>query len=181
MWQVLRQVFYQPRYFSLFTAIVFIVLTAALLLPNYTILVQILASEVVSVWSKMVFVLSLYGTITTNYTLFSAANLLSVAVLFGVNITLLVYYIRRRQTAKGGVTAQVASVGGLVSSILGIGCAACGSVVLTALLGMFGASGLLMLLPFHGVEFGLLGLLLLFISVRFLIKKIQDPLVCPTF
>ena len=59
-----------------------------------------------------------------------------------------------------------------------MGCAACGSVILTAFLGTIGAGGLLLLLPFHGAEFGIIGLLLLCASIRYLIKKIAEPLVC---
>ena len=102
-----------------------------------------------------------------------------VAVLFGINIALLTYYIRRRQEKTGNTKASLASLGGIVSAGLGIGCAACGSVVLTSLLGMFGAGSLLLLLPLHGAEFGIVGLILLLVSIRYLIKRIQDPLVCP--
>jgi hypothetical protein len=101
------------------------------------------------------------------------------SVLFGVNIALFTYYIRRRQSLQSSTGVQVAGIAGLVSSLFGIGCAACGSVIVTGLLGLFGASSLLLLLPFHGAEFGLLGLGLFVISIHYLSLRVDDPLVCP--
>jgi hypothetical protein len=45
---------------------------------------------------------------------------------------------------------------------------------------LFGAGGLLALLPFHGAEFGVLGVILLGFSMQQLAKRINDPLVCPS-
>jgi len=148
-------------------------------LPNWTIFKQIVFSGSVGVWAKMQFVLSLYGSIFTNFTLWSGLYLVLIAVLFGINIALLTFYIRRRQEASLGKRAQLASIGGIVSASLGIGCAACGSVIITSVLALFGATSLLTLLPFHGQEFGFLGLILLLFSIHYLMKRINDPLVCP--
>lgn len=174
---VLKRVFGELRYTLLASGIAVMVLSATLLLPNLAVITQVFGIEI-GLWSKMVFLFTLYGTLFSNYTILSAVNLFVISVLFGVNIALLVYYIRRQQVASKNVTAHATSIGGLVSGLLGIGCAACGSVVLTALVGTFGASSLLVLLPFHGAEFGLLGVAFLGISIRYLIKRINDPLVC---
>lgn len=175
---VLKRVFSQLRYTVLASSIAMIVLSASLLLPNLGVITQVFGTSGLNVLSKLSFFLTLYGTLFTNYSLLSAVNLILISVLFGINIALLVYYIRRQQVASANVTAHMTSLGGLVSGLLGIGCAACGSVVLTALLGTFGASGFLVLLPFHGAEFGLLGVVFLGLSIRYLIKRINDPMVC---
>ncbi len=176
---VLKRVFRHPRYVVGALAVSGLVFSAALLLPNWSAIVQVVGSGAISVGDKLLFLFTLYGTLTTNFTLFSALLLTITALFFGVNIALLTFYIRRRQEASSGTVAHFASLGGLVSAMLGIGCAACGSVVLTGLLGLFGAGGLLLLLPFGGVEFGVFGVVLLVVSIRYLIKRITDPIVCP--
>ncbi|MCA9353929.1 MAG: hypothetical protein KC877_00230 [Candidatus Kaiserbacteria bacterium] len=178
---VLTRVFRHRRYVFGAALVAFAVLTAGVMLPNWGILVQILFSGSIGLGAKLSFVFSLYGSIFTNFTVFSALYLLLIAVLFGINVGILTFYIRRRQTKRTeGAAAHLASIGGIVSAMLGIGCAACGSVVITAVLGLFGATGLLLLLPFHGIEFGVLGLILLIVSIRYLMRRINDPIVCPT-
>ena len=58
-----------------------------------------------------------------------------------------------------------------------MGCAACGSFLLTSLT-LAGASGVLTLLPLGGSEFGIIGAVLLALAIYMTAKKIQDPLVC---
>jgi hypothetical protein len=176
---VLHRVFSQTQYSVVAGGVVLLAISAALLLPHWQIIAQIGSSGSVGLWSKLSFLVSLYGTIGTSFTIFSGSILILSVVLFGINIALLIFYIRRRQsTSNAGGTASLVSLGGAVSAVLGIGCAACGSVILTAVLGLLGAGGLLVLLPFHGVEFGVLGVVLLLVSCWYLIKKIDDPLVC---
>jgi len=67
-----------------------------------------------------------------------------------------------------------------VSGIFGVGCAACGSVIVSSLLLLVGAGGVLTILPFHGAEFGVLGIIFLWFSIYQLSKRIDDPLVCPS-
>ena len=84
---------------------------------------------------------------------------------------------------RGGTSSLrgtgLSSIGGLVSGIFGIGCAACGTFIFTSVLTLFGVGGILAYLPFGGEEFGFLGVGLLLYSLYTLTKKITDPLVCP--
>ncbi len=160
------------------SGVAFVVLSAALLLPNYDSIVQVTTSDSVNLGVKLSFLASLYGSLITNFTLISAGYLLTTAILFGINISLLIYYIRRQQVKSDNIAAHLTSLGGIVSATFGIGCAACGSIILTALLTTFGAGGLILWLPFHGVEFSVLGIILLCFSVYYLSKKISNPLVC---
>lgn len=175
---VLRRVFRHGRYVMVAIGVALTAFSAALLLPHWNTLGQVWGSDVVDLKTKVSFFFSLYGTIGSSFTTFSRSVLLLTVILLGINMALLIFYIRRRQEASGGRAAQLAGVGGVVSAVLGIGCAACGSVILTAVLSFFGAGGLLLLLPFHGVEFGVLGIVLLLVSIRYLIKRINDPTVC---
>jgi hypothetical protein len=160
------------------TVVAFIFLSAALLLTNRSLLLTVLASEAIGVAQKLAFIVSLYGTIVTNFTLLSASYLVLVSILFGVNIALLVFYIRRRRTTQGDTRMKVANIGGLISAVFGLGCMACGSVVLSALIGVTGATAVIASMPFHGFEFGVIGVVLLLISIRYMLKRVGDPLTC---
>lgn len=175
---VLLRVFRNTRYTLMAGGVAFMVLSATLLLPNLGAITQVFAAGSVSLSAKLSFLVSLYGTILTNFNLLSATNLVLIAVLFGVNISLVTYYIRRQQVASSNTKVHAASMGGLVSGVLGIGCAACGSIILTALLGTFGAGSFIVLLPFHGAEFGLIGIALMLASIYYVSARINDPLVC---
>ncbi len=121
----------------------------------------------------------MYGMMTTNFTLFSATYTILIALLFSINISMLLYYILRQRRifkdVKGGVGV---GLGGLVSGFLGIGCASCGTFVFTAILSLFGISWILVYLPLKGQELGLLAIGLLIYSIRIINKKINAPMVC---
>ncbi|MCA9362414.1 hypothetical protein KC906_03485, partial [Candidatus Kaiserbacteria bacterium] len=125
---VLQRVFRHPRYVVSALLVMFLSFSAALLLPNLTALKQVWLSGSVGFGVKLQFLLSLYGSLGSNFSFFSATMLVITAVLFGINIALLTFYIRRRQEVSHTTTAHWASIGGAVSAILGIGCAACGTV-----------------------------------------------------
>tara|TARA_B100000745_G_scaffold187366_2_gene122903 strand:- start:54454 stop:54843 length:390 start_codon:yes stop_codon:yes gene_type:complete len=120
----------------------------------------------------------LYGSILTNFTTFSALYTITIALLFGVNIVVLVHYVRTTRKIRTSNKGTWTSFGGIVSGFLGVGCASCGTFILTGLLGLFGAAGSLVFLPLGGEEFGLLGIVLLVYSIYTLLKKIDRPLVC---
>lgn len=172
-------VFAKPAYVLTASLIAWMVFTVAVLLPNIQLIGVVVFSNTASVVEKINFFLSLYGSIGTNFTPLSALSTIAIAILFGINLTLLVYYLRRVRGAAGGVTAtNVAGIGGLVSGMLGIGCAACGTFVLTSVLALIGAGSIVAYLPFGGEEFGFIGIGLLLHSIALLLKKIERPLVC---
>jgi len=117
----------------------------------------------------------LFGSIQTNFSPTSATYTIAIAVLFGINIALLAYYIRSRQSSVISSGATL-SISGLVSGVFGIGCAACGTFILTSFLSAFGAVGVLSFLPFSGEEFGFLGVGLLVYSIYVISRKINSPL-----
>lgn len=179
-WSVLKTVFSKFRYLLIAVIVSLLVFSFAVWLPNFSLLSQVLHPDSAGTISeKANFVFSLYGSIGTNFSIVSASYTIAIAILFGINIALLAYYIRR---ARGGArnvgSSGAAGIGGLVSGIFGIGCAACGTFIFTSVLALFGATGLLVFLPFGGEEFGFIGVGLLVYSVYLLTKKINDPLVC---
>lgn len=179
LFTVLKQVFGKVEYLLLFLGSSVLVFLGAMTVRNFSLLGQIFGSESFSIWQKFLFIVSFIGSVNETFGFIGSILLIVIAILFALNLTLLVFYIRKiKSLLKGSKRIHAVGIGGLVSGLLGIGCAACGSIVLTAILSSIGASGLLILLPFHGSEFGLLGVALLAFSIYELIKRINEPLVC---
>ena len=172
-----KQVFSSVRYLTIAGITAFAVFALSTWLPNLKLIGTIITSSTVSVFDKLSFLVSLLGSIQTNFTVFSASYTIAIAVLFGINVAMVVYYMSRRKKflQQSGVAA---SAGGLMAGMLGIGCAACGTLVLAPLLSLIGVGGLVAILPFSGQEFGILGVGVLGFSIFSTAKKIQNPLLC---
>lgn len=169
----------EPRSFLLSVGIAGVVFTGAVWLPNLSLLLVVIGSAA-SVSEKLIFLGTLYQSIGTNFTIVAATYTILIAILFGVQITLLYYYIRKTKTNRASLrSVGGAGIGGLVAGVFGIGCAACGTFILTTVLSLVGAAGLLSFLPLKGAEFGFLGVGLLLYSMWLLIKKIDAPNICP--
>lgn len=96
---------------------------------------------------------------------------LPLAALFGLNAALVFRYMRDQVRINH---AAGASVAGILIGLLGIGCAACGSVLLSSLLG----AGAIAALPFGGQEFAWLGLVIMAAATMNIAAKIADPVAC---
>ena len=172
-----KQVFVLKKYLLIGTITAFLVFALAVWLPNFRLIVGVMTSSVADFSDRWGILAGLFGSISTNFTIISATYTIMIAVLFGINLAMLIYYMsRNRENAgSGGITA---GVGGLVSGFFGIGCAACGTIVLGPLLALIGVGGVVALLPFGGQEFGFLGVGLLGFSVFLIAKKISAPAIC---
>jgi len=137
-------------------------------LPNLQLL-SILWSSSASLADKIMLPVRLLASITTNFTPLSAFYTVVIAVLSGINVALIVELIRARQMFTEGA---LAGVSGIAAGALGLGCAACGSLILVALVGTAGANALAFL-PLGGSEFGILGVLLAGYSTHLLSKQIN--------
>src|SRR3989338_5638103 len=113
---------------------------------------------------------------TTNFSLYNLILTLATIILLSLDISLIYFYYKKsvKRFSGGGFFGSFA---GLLA-IFGVGCASCGSVVLTGLLSFFGASALLSFLPYGGAEVAVIAFLLLVWSNLYMLKKISDPLVC---
>lgn len=178
--QTLYQVFSQPKYVLLSTVLAAVLLSAVVVVSQLNLVSQVVFSTELSFVHKSLFLTSLYGLLGSNFSLLSAIFTVMTVILMGVNVSLLIYYIKQRRGFVGKKRGHAAGIAGMVSGVFGIGCAACGSVLLTAGLSAVGAGGLLAFFPLHGAEFGLLGVLLLLFSIYQICIHVQDSLVCPT-
>lgn len=177
MFSTLIKIFSQIKYTTIAIVTSVVVFTFAVWLPNFRLIIEILFNSSASSIEKINIIFSLFGSIQTNFSIVSASYTIAIAVLFGINVALIIYYIRDRRNANIG-SGTTLSAGGLISGIFGIGCASCGTFVIGALLSIFGASVLLSYLPFGGEEFGFLGVGLLIYSSYLILNKISKPLVC---
>ncbi len=111
----------------------------------------------------------LWGALGENIVVYPFIALLSIAA--GTNIPLLIYFVR---AYRPGIPLRglPTSILGMMASIIGIGCAACGAFFFTA----FSASisGILLALPFEGKWIGYLGIGLLFFSTWYLAKAMSN-------
>ena len=179
MLKTLISVLRKPLYLSLTSIVAWLILSVSILFPNASLLWQVMGSSSMTLFAKIQFVATFYGALVTNFTPFSATYTILISLLFAINVSLLVFYIRRQRSIFKGVGhVSVAGVGGLTAGFLGIGCAACGTFVLTSLLALIGAGSILTILPLKGQELGVLAVGLLAYSVYALIKKINAPLIC---
>lgn len=177
LFQALQKVFRKPSYalLALITGVVMFAFAAWL--PNIRLIATIVGSSDVSFSQKLGIPLSLLGSITTNFTLLSASYTIAIAILVGVNLAMIVYFLRRKisEVRQSGITTGFI---GVMSGVVGMGCAACGSFLLTSGFAFIGATGILAFLPLAGGEFGILGVILLAISLYLTAKQIQNPAVC---
>jgi hypothetical protein len=118
-------------------------------------------SKPISVGRKVTILEGLYPFTGTVFSLEVSAMLVAIAALAGANVSMVTYHLFRH-----GLSAKTSggSVVGVILGILGAGCAACGTVLLAGILSLFGATGLLTLLPLDGLEFSLLAGIALVLS-----------------
>ena len=173
----MRKVFENWGYITATIVISIAVFAVAVWLPNIKLLFSIWSDGAISVADKISFPLRLLESITTNFTVLSASYTIATAILVSINISLIIYLLRmnQRNMTRGGMTAGVT---GLIAGSLGMGCAACGSLILTSVLSVVGGAGILAFLPLKGGEFGIIGVALLGYSTYLLSKHINRPPVC---
>ncbi|PIP61844.1 hypothetical protein COW99_01920 [Candidatus Roizmanbacteria bacterium CG22_combo_CG10-13_8_21_14_all_38_20] len=165
----------QPKYFTVAIAVSFMVIVFAAWLPNLHLITKTMTSSTMTLWQKTNLLTGLLGSLQTNFTSLSRTVTFMSAGLAGVQMSLLAYYIR--QTAKLQQTMGISTLG-VATSMLGVGCASCGSVVLTSLIGFGSATVIVGSLPFRGQEFGFIGIVILMFAISFTLKKINQPYVC---
>jgi len=167
------------RFFLWCLGVFFLVFTAIIWFQNLPLLYFLWIKSGTTLLSKISISLYMYLNIKTNFTIMAAVYVVLIALLSGINAGLMAVYVKKTKSFRSAPTqTSFLQIGGLISAVFGIGCASCGSVILTSILLQFGAGGLLLALPLHGAEFRFLAVGLLSISVILLWRKINQPPVC---
>ena len=175
-WESLcREILCSPKYTLLALILTILLFVFSVWLPNLGLIRDVVFSNNFTFLNKIIFLWNSLGAITTEFSAPSATLLVVISVLFGLNISLTVYYFKRRVTLQkaGGM-----SIAGMLAGLIGIGCASCGSVILSTFLGVGATAAFTGFLPFGGQEFSILAIIILVWSLYVTGKKIADPLVC---
>ena len=171
----IAHIIHRPKYLLVTTIIALTMIAFAAWLPNLHLITKTMTSSTMSVWEKTNLVTALLGSLETNFTPLSRTLTIISAALTGMQTSLLIYYLGQsaRIQAEMGV-----SFAGVATSLFGVGCASCGSVALTSLIGFGSATTVLGILPFRGQEFGFVGISILLVAINYTIKKINEPFTC---
>lgn len=164
-----------PTYLAIAVFVTALVLFLAIWLPNISFLKHTVTNDLYSAGDKFMILWTSIGNIKTNFTPLSRLLTVSVALLTGLNVSLLVYYLRHR--FKLEKTAGTSLIGTLVG-LLGVGCTACGSVIIASIFGVGATATFVGLFPLGGAEFGILGVLILLFANYSLALKTHVPLTC---
>lgn len=173
---VFKQVFGNYFYLIFAVGFTFFTLAVSVWLRNFSMLTAIFGSSRISFSDKILLFVKLLFNVGIGIDLFSLFFLLVLSILSGFNAALIVYFFVRQKKiyAKQGVAAS----SGILIGLLGTGCAACGTFVLSSLLASFGAAGAIVSFPFGGEELSVLGIFLLLSSIFLLLKEIKSRNIC---
>ncbi|MEN9551736.1 MAG: hypothetical protein RI935_113 [Candidatus Parcubacteria bacterium] len=153
-----------------------VVFLFVLLLQNGNSALQVLSFDQINFWKRMGMGVSTLFDINNSFTTSSLAVSIITSLLTGVVLSLFYVYIKNHSEMimKSGLYSGT----GLLLALMGVGCAACGTVIITTLFGIAGGTFLTNVLPYNGEEFGYVGIIILLFSIHTLLKKINTPNVC---
>jgi len=140
-------------------------LTAFAVAQNLTLVTDVVVGGSLPLGTRLSVLLELFPVVGALYSPAQSVVVVAVAALVGVDVAMVVYHLREH-----GVSARSGggSLAGVVLGTLGAGCAACGTAVLAGLLSLVGVGGATLLLPFEGLELGVLAALSLLLSMFWL-------------
>jgi hypothetical protein len=85
-------------------------------------------------------------------------------------------YQKQKKFIKG--KSFFTSLSGMFFGFFGAGCAACSGLLFAPLISALGLSVFFEILPYGGQEFAYVGVLILFLSCLYILKKINNQMVC---
>jgi len=163
--RTLRLVLGIPAYAVLAAGVSVVTLTVFVVSQNLALVGDTVFGGALPPGNRVAILLDLYPFLGRIYGPVVGAALLMVSGLTGANLALAAYHVREHGLSAEG---SGGSAVGVLLGTLGAGCAACGSAVLAGLLSVVGATGLLTLLPLEGLEFSLLAVVALCLSMFWL-------------
>ena len=178
MGRTVRLVLSLPKYTVLAVSYALLALSVFVFTRNLDILQQVILFGEITITARLQIFAEMFPGIGSAYTTEQTILLVTTAALVGVNLALTTYHLlEHRVSLRGGS----GSVGGVVLGTLGAGCASCGSALLVGVLLLFGASGVLVALPLDGLEFALLALVLLVLSIYWTAEGLRGGAIrgCP--
>jgi len=163
LWRALCRTPYATLFLPLLT---FVVLTIVLWLQNPGLYFSLLFSSHLSFFERLNVLGGIYTSLSTNFSAFGGTAVVILATLFAFYILLFILYIKRSR-GVGKVESGTVGVMGFVAGLFGVGCAACGVVIFSSVIGVLGGGTFLAVLPFEGAEFAVLGSVILVFTIFF--------------
>lgn len=176
--RAVRLVLSIPSYALCFVISAFLGLSLFVLSQNVELVRTVLFGDYLTFEQRITVFAQLYPVVGSAFSPVKEVFLLIGAGLFGIDLSMVVYHFREHrvdiQSGTGGAV-------GVLFGTLGAGCAACGSVVLTGLLSFIGATSLLSLLPFDGLSFSGLALVVFVLSIYWIAAGMRSSTIngCP--
>lgn len=167
----IRLVLSIPKYLFLSLIIAFLSLTIFTVSQNLDFFFNSILGGFLPLENRLILFLELFPLIGAFYNISTGILLILLSVFIGINISLVVYHIFEHEfSASSGSVSLL----GIVFGFLGAGCAACGSVLLLGILSLFGATSLILLLPFHGIEVSFIAFIALFLSTYWIADGMRE-------
>lgn len=167
-----KKIFSRPLYICINLAAGVCMFVLAVMLRNVPFVIDLLTSPIFTLQEKLVLFWDiLAGAASVNISSFSLFLIIVMSLLFGINMAVIAHFLRQKRkflTYKGAVAA-----GGVMSGMIGVGCASC-SLLIGSLLALVGAQGALLFLPLRGEEFSILSIVLMAASIFLLVRSLQD-------
>lgn len=161
-WRALLTVLINPRYFTVAAISTFGIAGVIIWSLNFELMRYVLFEAPLTLLGKIEFFMTGYSSLFTTFNHLLSVSILIFSVLFGFNVALLAYVIRR----QGFKAVPKKSGGGaFLFAMLGGGCIACGTSLLAPILATLGATSV----PFArdlGAIITLIGSLLIIYSIH---------------
>ncbi len=152
--QALAEVYATKKYFAYSGLFSLLVFSLNALIGNF----KLIASQF-----SLLLIFDLIASTHSTMSAVSFAFLVIISVLSGIIFSLSLFLVKRQISYGAGI-----GLSGIIASILTPACSSCA----LGLTGILGIGGFLSILPFKGMELGVLGILLLGVSLVFLSRKI---------
>lgn len=172
------KVFRRPLYVVVSSLLIVTLSVTILLWSNTSLLWSFWANESISSGQTLALAWQLLLGAPDNMGGLAVGLILVNSTLLGI-ITSMTWYawqIKKRQGISKSLVG--ATGGGVLAALLGIGCIACGPLLLGSIFALVGAGGILLLLPLHGAELGVIAFFLLLYALYSVQKVIAAPAVC---
>lgn len=176
MWRTALGVLRSPASLALTLAAALAAFLLQVWLPNLGLIWSVVTAGDMATVAKAQFLWTSLGALETNFTVLGAWLAVAVALLFGLNVAFSVHFVRQRLAVRDVSTL---GVGGLFAAVLGVGCASCGAVVLSFVVGTTAAASIVGLLPLGGQELNLLAVAVLAAALVVTLRKLARPDACP--
>lgn len=169
--ETLRAVFKIPKTYAYMAITALIVYVCTVILSQGANMWNIITLDA-SIFSKMVALISFFTSILDTFSYQSLIIMMITACIVGLQFSLVRLYAQDKLYLAQNKLNMV----GIASTLLGC-LACCGSIIFSVISGLIGVS-LQGLLPFAGIEFSYLGLLIACIACLITLRKYHLPQTC---